>query len=92
MNGASVKDKVRRARTLNEVLKLSICRQVKVDWLLANPGVWEGFPRADVFNHHRKVFKAMRAAGLYARSTQWLDAGIDEVISEARRQRRDAQL
>jgi hypothetical protein len=62
--------------------------QDKVDWLLAHPALWEGYPKTQPWrpgkSHRRIIFDAMKAAGLFAPVTNACDVNIDTLISRAR--------
>lgn len=69
-----------------------VSHQRKINWLLRHPKVWEGFPNdAGVarWNHTEQIFLAMQKARLYSPRTNWVDAAIVSLISDARRVRRE---
>lgn len=66
-------------------------RAQRVAWLLAHQDLWVGYSHT-IDNHvpKRPIIEAMRADGLYAPSTVWLDIDLDAIINLARQQRRNA--
>jgi hypothetical protein len=68
-----------------------ISRQQKVDWLLANPDVWERYPNPDrggIGGHDRVIFEAMQKAGLFSEKTRWQTVDLVQLIGRARAERR----
>ena len=72
-------------------------RQQRIDWLLANQGLWEGLPAghyAVMPNEHRErlavIAQRLQDAGLYSARVHWqtLVKHLYGLINEARRQRR----
>lgn len=69
----------------------SVNRNLRVEWLLANPDLWEGANAVKLDRDvRRSVVRLMKAAGLVAKSTYYLDVDIGRDIIEARRRRREA--
>lgn len=62
-------------------------RYAKVAWLLANQREWDGFPGPKFMV--RRLFTRMQQAGLYSANTNWTAANVFDLVSDARRQRRD---
>jgi len=67
-------------------------RQEKIDWLLAHQSLWEGWQRRDSPATYdprgRAIVEAMVADGLVSKATYWKDVSLNNLIQEARRQRR----
>jgi len=65
-------------------------RQEKIDWLLNNQHLWEGWTYAVAGHDTRKkpIVQAMKRAGLISKATYWPDVSLDNLIRDARKQRR----
>lgn len=65
-------------------------RRQKIDWLLNNQSVWEGFPGEDwKTKGPKEVFSAMQKSGLYSDRCHWTHADIHSLVSDARKERRE---
>jgi hypothetical protein len=71
-------------------------RQQKIDWLLANQSIWEGYGHRDSMSivpsdRYKRTVAGMQKAGLWSARNggKMRDLGI--LISEARKQRREMQ-
>lgn len=63
-------------------------RQNKIDWLLKNQNLWEGW--ADCFDpRKRSIVEKMREEGLISDKTYWPDDSLTSLINEARKKRRE---
>lgn len=65
-------------------------KAAKVEWLLAHPDIWQGYPNQT--RNHRTVFAFMQAAGLYTDGVRWQEVDITPLISAARKERRDRRF
>lgn len=73
-------------------------RQQRIDWLIANKSMWQGFPQSkrekffgdDKFQEkHKMIVDLMKSEGLLSKTTWWRDFNIVWAINEARRQIRE---
>jgi hypothetical protein len=75
-------------------MKAHATKSDKVEWLLANPAVWEGYPKPKqphCLDHHEIIFRAMKRAGLYARNVTAIECDLSHLINLARRRRAQLQ-
>lgn len=69
-------------------------QRAKINWLLKNQKLWEGWPRGSDGSdpRHKEIVVRMKDAGLISQSTYYCDVTIDSLIKEARKQRRLASV
>lgn len=60
-------------------------RQQKINWLLANPALWEDFPRGC---QYFRIVDGLKDAGLIGRTTRWEDVRLHRLVLLAKEQRR----
>lgn len=61
----------------------------KVEWLIERPSLWKHLPEEAPYyafrNAYGRLAVALKDAGLLARTTSAIDAGIERLVKEARR-------
>lgn len=63
--------------------------QEKIDWLLKNQNLWEGWRSGWEFDPRKKsIVDRMKQEGLVSKRTVWMDVEIGNLITKARKQRR----
>lgn len=68
-------------------MKRSSTRPAKIRWLRSNSDIWERHYGS--VNTEIRIFRLMRAAGLYSSRTHPADSGIGRMINLIRLQRRE---
>jgi hypothetical protein len=60
----------------------------RLNWLLDNQSVWEGYPRENDLpgtkSHAKKLFEAMQKAGLFSKRTQPDGVSLMRLVDKAR--------
>jgi hypothetical protein len=65
-------------------------RADRIEWLLANPKLWEGFPSGHRSN--REIILQMKKDGVLSRKTSPYDVDLRSLVIDARRLRADRAL
>jgi hypothetical protein len=68
-------------------------RSAKIEWLLKHQNLWEGWPNAKLGHdtRYKSIVDKMKEEGLVSRNTYYPDLGLNNLIWEARKVRREKQ-
>lgn len=73
----------------------TVTKSDRLNWLMEHPDLWEGYPKQFALplakSHYKRIFEAMKKAGLFAPTTQCCGLTIDKLIDQARFVRRMSQ-